>query len=200
MARTGSPHDVMFSPGQARITCTTEGHGIGRCLALLGESGSLQRNDWGHRRARHSSPPTQRSTADPAAPGSAQDRSTSPVRRLPGHAQRRHPHDSPLKRLLLVTIITLSLGLVAGPAVAANAHVVKGPTQPSTATLLTVTASVAGLGNVPSAHFTLTGTIDVFSQCYNRGGHNPAADNKQEEIDVDDPETFGSATAAPTSR
>ena len=95
-----------------------------------------------------------------------------------------------LKRLLLITIVTLTLGLVAGPAVAGNPHVVKGPTVSVDDNTLTVTASIAGLGNVPSATFALTGDVDVFSQCYNKGGHNPAADNKEETVVVNETDTF----------
>ncbi|HET8960115.1 MAG TPA: hypothetical protein VFN12_06690, partial [Nocardioides sp.] len=95
-----------------------------------------------------------------------------------------------LKRLLLITIMTLSLGLVAGPAAAANPHVVKGPTVKVEGNTLIITASIAGLGNVPSASFTLTGTVEVFSQCYNKGGHNPAADNKEETVAVEESGTF----------
>ncbi|MGH3361890.1 MAG: hypothetical protein ACRDOM_05465 [Nocardioides sp.] len=95
-----------------------------------------------------------------------------------------------LKRLLLVMIITLSLGLVAGPAAAGNPHVVKGPSTNVDGNTLTVTASIAGLGNVPSASFALVGTVDIFSQCYNKGGHNPAADNKEETLAVNESDTF----------
>ena len=94
------------------------------------------------------------------------------------------------KRFILVALVALTLGLVAGPAVAANAHVFKGPTVTQDGNALTVTASIAGLGNVPSADFTLSGDVTVFSQCYNRGGNNPAADNKEETILVDETGTF----------
>ena len=94
------------------------------------------------------------------------------------------------KRLLIVALMALTLGLVAGPAVAANPHVVKGPTVTQDGNSLVITASIAGLGNVPSADFTLSGEVNVFSQCYNRGGKNPAADNKQETIAVNQTDTF----------
>jgi hypothetical protein len=95
-----------------------------------------------------------------------------------------------VKRLLVITVVTLSLGLIAGPALAANPHLVKGPTVTQDGNSLVITASIAGLGNVPSADFTLSGTVDVFSQCYNKGGHNPAADNKEETIAVNQTDTF----------
>jgi len=95
-----------------------------------------------------------------------------------------------LKRLLVVGSVALTLGLVAGPAVATSPHVVKGPTVSQDGDSLIITASIAGLGNVPSADFTLTGEVDVFSQCYNKGGNNPAADNKEETILVNQAGTF----------
>jgi hypothetical protein len=95
-----------------------------------------------------------------------------------------------VKRLLVITVVALSLGLIAGPALAANPHVVKGPTVTEDGNSLVITASIAGLGNVPSADFTLSGDVNVFSQCYNRGGNNPAADNKEETIEVNQTATF----------
>jgi len=89
------------------------------------------------------------------------------------------------KRLLVVALMALTFGLMAGPAVAANPHVVKGPDVTTDGNSLVITASIAGLGNVPTAFFTLTGDVTVFSQCYNRGGKNPAADNKEETMTVD---------------
>jgi len=94
------------------------------------------------------------------------------------------------KRLLVVAVTILTLGLVAGPAFAANPHVVKGPDVTQDGNALVITASIAGLGNVPTADFTLSGDVTVFSQCYNRGGKNPAADNKEETIAVNQTDTF----------
>ena len=91
---------------------------------------------------------------------------------------------------LSVLIAALLVAVMSSGAMAANAHVVKGPDVSVSGNTLTVTASIAGLGNVPSANFALTGTADVFSQCYNRGGKNPAADNKDETITVDESGTF----------
>ncbi|UUZ60536.1 hypothetical protein [Nocardioides sp. B-3] len=95
-----------------------------------------------------------------------------------------------LKRLLVVLVAALSLGLAAGPALAANAHIVKGPDVVVSGNSLVITASIAGSGNVPSANFSLTGDVTVFAQCYNKGGKNPAADNKEETNDVDQSGTF----------
>lgn len=94
-----------------------------------------------------------------------------------------------IKRFLRVTLMALTLGLLAGPAFAANPHVVKGADVTVDGNSLTITASIAGLGNVPSADFELDGTVDVFSRCYNQGGNKPRADDKQETITVDQ---FGS--------
>lgn len=98
--------------------------------------------------------------------------------------------NQPIKRVLVVALMTLTLGLIAGPALAANPHVVKGPDVTVSGNTLTITASIAGLGNVPSADFGLEGTVDVFSRCYNRGGNKPQAENKQETIAVDEFGTF----------
>lgn len=95
-----------------------------------------------------------------------------------------------MKRFLVVAVVALTLGLVAGPAIAANAHLVKGPAVAQDGNSLVITASIAGLGNVPSADFTLSGEVNVFSQCYNKGGHNPAADNKEETLLVNETDTF----------
>jgi hypothetical protein len=95
-----------------------------------------------------------------------------------------------MRRLLFVPLgLLLSFALV-GLASAASPHQV-GSTQVSqSGNSLTISASIAGLGNVPSATFDLNGTVDVFSRCYNRGGNKPQADNKQETIDVDATGTF----------
>jgi hypothetical protein len=95
-----------------------------------------------------------------------------------------------MKRLILVVVMVASLGLIAGPALAANPHVVKGPDVSVSDTSLIVTASIAGLGNVDEANFRLDGTVEVFSRCYNKGGNKPQADNKQETITVAESETF----------
>jgi hypothetical protein len=77
-----------------------------------------------------------------------------------------------------------------GPALAASPHVVKGPTSTISGNSLTVTAGIAGLGNVPSADFALVGTVDVSSRCYTKSGNTPQAANKQETISVNQAETF----------
>jgi hypothetical protein len=86
-----------------------------------------------------------------------------------------------------------SLALAATSVLAAGGgspHYVTGPTVTVTNTALTVSGKVAGLGNITSVDASLTGTIDVFSRCYNKGGNKPQADNKQETINVDQDVSF----------
>ena len=75
-------------------------------------------------------------------------------------------------------------------ALAANAHVIGSPSVTLSGNSLTFSASVAGLGNVASAEFSLEGTASVSSRCYTRSGNTPQAANKQETINVDQTETF----------
>ena len=98
--------------------------------------------------------------------------------------------NSIVKRVLVVALMTLTLGSMAGPALAASPHVVKGPDVSFSGNTLTVTASIAGLGNVAFADFTLEGTVNVSSRCYTRNGNTPQAANKQESISVSKTATF----------
>jgi hypothetical protein len=95
-----------------------------------------------------------------------------------------------VRRFLFVPAgLLLSLSLI-GTVLADSPHQV-GQTQVSVSgNSLTISASIAGLGNVPSASFTLSGSVDVFSRCYNKGGNKPQADNKQETISVSQTATF----------
>jgi hypothetical protein len=91
-------------------------------------------------------------------------------------------------RSLVLGVVGL---LIAATSVsAANAHVVGSPSTSVSGNSITFSASVAGLGNVPSATFSLEGTIDVSSRCYTRSGNKPQAANKQETINVSSTETF----------
>jgi hypothetical protein len=85
-------------------------------------------------------------------------------------------------------LATLLLGSTA--ALAANPHIVGTPSDSVSGNTLTLSASVAGLGNVPSATFNLDGTVNVSSRCYTKSGNKPQAANKQEMIDVDQSVTF----------
>ena len=68
-----------------------------------------------------------------------------------------------MKRLFVLLAATLLAVVgIATSAQAANPHVVKGPDVSVSGNTLTITASIAGLGNVPTADFSLTGTVDVF--------------------------------------
>ncbi len=96
-----------------------------------------------------------------------------------------------MRKVLMVFVAALAATAVfAGSALAQNPHAVGSPTITQSGNSLTIKQSIAGLGNVPAATFTLAGTVDVFSRCYNRGGNKPQADNKQETINVDSTETF----------
>jgi hypothetical protein len=96
-----------------------------------------------------------------------------------------------MKHVVRILIATAAMFvLVTGTALADSPHQV-GQTQVSVSgNSLTISASIAGLGNVPSANFNLSGTVDVFSRCYNRGGNKPQADNKQETVNVSQSGTF----------
>ena len=91
---------------------------------------------------------------------------------------------------LVVTAAVAALMLTATAALAASPHIVGNPSATVSGNTLTVKASVAGLGNVETVDLTLTGTVDVFSRCYNRGGNKPQADNKQETMTVNSTGTF----------
>jgi hypothetical protein len=68
---------------------------------------------------------------------------------------------------------------------------VQGPTVSVGTNAITISGKAAGLGNAAdTADASLTGTVDVFSRCYNRGGNKPQADNKQETINVNQNQTF----------
>ena len=75
-------------------------------------------------------------------------------------------------------------------AVAANPHFIGTPTISKSGNTLTVNFKAAGLGNVPSANFSLTGSVNVFSRCYTKSGNKPQAANKQERIAVNQTKTF----------
>ena len=85
---------------------------------------------------------------------------------------------------------TLGVLLISGTVFADSPHVIGSPSVTRSGNSLTIAASIAGLGNGSSATFDLTGSVDVFSRCYNRGGNKPQADNKQEQISVDTSKTF----------
>jgi hypothetical protein len=87
-----------------------------------------------------------------------------------------------------MAIALLALG--AGEVLAANAHFIGTPQATVSGNTLTVTASVAGLGDAEGADFTLSGPVTVNSRCYTKSGNKPQAANKQETIDVNQEATF----------
>jgi opacity protein-like surface antigen len=94
------------------------------------------------------------------------------------------------KSLIVATAAIAILMLGATAAQAASPHIVGTPTATVSGNTLTLSASVAGLGNVPSATFDLVGTVDVSSRCYTKSGNKPQAANKRETISVDQTVTF----------
>jgi hypothetical protein len=70
--------------------------------------------------------------------------------------------------------------LSAAPVLAANPHFIGTPTATTSGSTLTVKFKAAGLGNAPTADFTLTGTATVSSRCYTKSNNKPQAANKQE--------------------
>jgi hypothetical protein len=82
------------------------------------------------------------------------------------------------------------LALSAGSALAASAHFIGTPQATVSGNTLTVTASVAGLGNAEGADFTLSGPVTVDSRCYTKSGNKPQAANKQETINVSQSDTY----------
>ena len=95
-----------------------------------------------------------------------------------------------MRRLSVLGLVIALFAFTTTAALAASPHIVGTPKTSLSGNTLTVSASVAGLGNVSSVDLSLEGELDVFSQCYNRGGKNPAADNKQETTIVDESGTF----------
>ena len=80
--------------------------------------------------------------------------------------------------------------LTATPVLAANPHFIGTPTATVSGTTVTVKFKAAGLGNAPSADFTLTGDATVFSRCYTKSGNKPQAANKRETASLSTTATF----------
>ena len=95
-----------------------------------------------------------------------------------------------LRKLSISTAVLTALVITASAVFAASPHFIGTPSISTQGNSLVVSASVAGLGNAVGADATLTGSVDVFSRCYNRGGNKPQADNKQETIAVNQAGTF----------
>lgn len=96
-----------------------------------------------------------------------------------------------MRRAIFVLTTTIAVvALSATSALAANPHIVGSPSATVSGNTLTLSASVAGLGNVEEVTLGLEGTVDVSSRCYTRSGNKPQAANKQETIAVSSFETF----------
>ena len=91
---------------------------------------------------------------------------------------------------ILIAVLT-ALIITVSATLAANGHYVVGPNVSVSNTALTISGKAAGLGQgSTTANWTLTGSVDVFSRCYNRGGNKPQADNKQETLEVNQAGSF----------
>lgn len=112
-----------------------------------------------------------------------------------------------MRRILLVLAGLVATAVLASAAVAVSPHFIGTPSATVSGNSLVVKFKAAGLGNITTVDFTLSGTVEVFSRCYNRGGNKPQADNKQETLPVSDTQTFdvrngqttGSFTVTPLS-
>ena len=120
-------------------------------------------------------------------------------------AQHRKPRSK--GHVFIAVAVFLAIGLMSTLASADSPHFIGSPSATVSGNSLTVKFKAAGLGNGPYADFSLTGTVDVFSRCYNHGGNKPQADNKQETIAVNQTQSFpvshgqttGSFTVTPLS-
>ena len=94
------------------------------------------------------------------------------------------------RTLLSMTVALALVALVTGTVSAASAHFIGTPSLSINRGTATVTFKAAGLGNVETATFTLSGDVTISSRCYTKSGMKPQAANKQETIPVDATGTF----------
>jgi len=94
------------------------------------------------------------------------------------------------KSFVVVMAVFATLMMGATAAWAANPHIVGSPSATVSGNTLTLSASVAGLGDVDQATFSLEGPVTVSSRCYTKSGNKPQAANKRETIDVSQTKTF----------
>jgi hypothetical protein len=121
------------------------------------------------------------------------------------HAAHRKPRSK--GHVFIAVAVFLAVGLMSTLASADSPHFIGSPSATVSGNSLTVNFKAAGLGTGDYADFSLTGSVDVFSRCYNRGGNKPQADNKQETIAVNQAQQFpvshgqttGSFTVTPLS-
>jgi hypothetical protein len=90
-----------------------------------------------------------------------------------------------MRRLFVVVAALLATAAIAVPVALGNSpHYVNGPSVSTSGNALTVSWKAAGLGSQESIDFTLTGTIDVTSQCFTKSGNPVNGVPKSEEITV----------------
>ena len=94
-----------------------------------------------------------------------------------------------MRRVLIPLVVGL-VGGIAAVAWASSAHFVKGPTVTQGTNSITVTAKVAGLGNVATADFSLSGQATAVYGCFNKGGNHPSASNKEGPTAISSSGTF----------
>jgi hypothetical protein len=90
--------------------------------------------------------------------------------------------------VLLALLFATVFGAVA--ALADNVHIVGSPNVNVSGNSIVIKVSVAGLGSVSTVNLTLSGDLQVISRCYNRGGNKPQADNKTEDVSINQTGTF----------
>jgi hypothetical protein len=105
-----------------------------------------------------------------------------------------------MRRLLFVPAALLLMLALAGTAFASNAHQVGSTSVSISGNSLTISAKIAGLGNVGTATFDLSGTVDVSSRCYTKSNNKPQAANKQERLAISESGTFPVRNGTATPR
>jgi hypothetical protein len=96
-----------------------------------------------------------------------------------------------MRRMFFVLAAVFATAAIAVPAALADSpHYVKGPTVTVSGNTLTVSWKAAGLGTGNTVDFTLSGTINVTSQCFTKSGNPVNGVPKQESIHVDATGTF----------
>ena len=93
-----------------------------------------------------------------------------------------------------------AVALAATPVLAANPHWIGTPTKSVSGNTLTVSFKAAGLGNVPTANFTLSATATTFSRCYTKSNNKPQAANKRETSNLSTTQTFPVRNGQTTGR
>ena len=114
-----------------------------------------------------------------------------------------------MRRMLIAFVSVLAAAALAVPAAFAdNPHYNVGPNVTVSGNTLTVSWKAVGLGNTAtSVKFTLTGTINVSSQCFTKSGNPVNGVPKSETIDVNasgdfpvrNGQTTGSLSVTPLS-